>query len=169
MAPNAGGVRGTIAYPEGNSMTNDVNPALSAAASMSVYQGITLDIAANNTRSGQRIVIVLRSRDATNIAWSMGQDFRSSSGIRLSPVNQSAVPISSLRVGNEMLTLIIAPGENGEASRFTVQLFLAADPRIRQFTLALTSDSDTMVHAVLPMREPTPLSGSPTIFDWNLS
>ena len=136
---------------------------------MPVYQGITLDIAANNARSGERIMIALRSRDGTNIAWSTGQDFRSSSGIRLSAVNQSAVPISSLRVEGETITLVIAPGDTGGGSHFAVQLFLAADPKVRQFTLAMMTDTNSTVYATLPMRQPQPLSGSPTIFDWNAS
>ena len=148
-------------------MTDDANSTLSAYASTPIYQGITLDIVANNARSGERISIMLRGRDGTNVAWSTGLDFNRSSGIRLNAANQSAVPISSLRVDGETITLVIAPDATGAGSRFAVQIFLVADPKISQFTLALMTDANSTVYATLPMRQPQPLGGSPTIFDWN--
>ncbi|WP_447725103.1 hypothetical protein [Sphingomonas koreensis] len=147
-------------------MIDDANPALSASASTTTYQGIALDIALNNAQSGGRIAIALRGRDGARVAWSTGQEFSTFSGIRLSTVNRGAVPISTLSVDSETITFVIAPNDTGEGCRFTVQIFLAATPDIRQFTLVLMADAGSSVSAGLSMREPKPLSGSPTIFDW---
>ncbi len=146
-------------------MTKDANPALSASAGTTTYQRITLDIALNNPQSGERIAITLRGRDGARVAWSTGQEFSTSSGIRLS-ANRGAVPLSTLSIDGEMIVFTIAPNDTGAGSRFTVQIFLAATPDIRQFTLALTADAGSSVSAALSMWEPKPLSGSPTIFDW---
>lgn len=147
-------------------MTKDANPALSASASTAIYQVITLNIVSDNSRSGDRIMITLRGRDGASVAWSTGQEFSTSSGIRLSAVNQGGVPLSSLSIDGEMITFGIAPNDTGEGCRFTVQLFLAAAPSIRQFTLTLAASAGSSVSAGLSMSEPKPLSYSPTIFDW---
>lgn len=146
-------------------MTKDANPALSASASSSIYQAITLDIALDNAQLGGRIAIMLRGRDGARVAWSTGQEFSTSSGIRLA-ANRGAVPLSTLSIGSETLTFTIAPNDTGQGCRFTAQIFLAATPDIRQFTLALTADAGSSASAALSMGEPKSLSGSPTIFDW---
>jgi hypothetical protein len=147
-------------------MIKDANPAPSASASTAIYQGIALDIALN-AQSGGRIAITLRGRDGARVAWSTGQEFSTSSGIRLSAVNRGGVPLSSLSIDGETIVFTIAPSDTGEGCRFTVQIFLAAAPNIRQFMLTLAADAGSSVSATLPMREPISLGGSPTIFDWN--
>jgi len=148
-------------------MTNDANPVLSASASTPLYQAITLNIAANNARSGDRITISLKARGGTRISWSTGQEFSTSSGIRLNASGQGGIPISNLSVGAEAITLLIAPSDTGAGCGFTLQIFLAASSDIREFTLVMTSDAGSSVSAALPMSEPKPLSYSPTIFDWS--
>lgn len=147
-------------------MTKDANPALSASAGTTTYQAITLDIALGNPQIGGRIAIMLRGRDGARIAWSTGQEFGTSSGIRLA-ANRGAVPISGLSVDGETISFSLAPNDTGGSSRFTVQIFLAATPDIRQFTLVLMADAGSSVSAALSMGEPISLGGSPTIFNWH--
>lgn len=147
-------------------MTKDANPALSASASITIYQLITLDIASNNAQSGDRIALSLRGRNGARVAWSTGQEFSTASGIRLSAAGPDAVPISGLSVSDEVIALTLAPGVAGGNSHFTLQIFLAATSDISQFTLTMSSDARSAVSAALPMNQPKSLSGSPTIFDW---
>lgn len=148
-------------------MTDDANPALSASASFTLYQGITLSILPGNVRSGDRIAITLRGRGNARISWSTGQEFSGSGGIQLRSLGSAAVPVSSFSVGSEMIVLQLAPSDSGGSTPFTLALFLAATQDIREFTLSLSSDAHSSVNAALSMGQPTQLGGSPTIFDWS--
>lgn len=142
----------------------------SPASDTPLFQGITLTVTSNNAQSGDRITVTLAGRKGVHVAWSTGQDFSTSSGITLKSTGASAsVPVSGFSISNEVVNFTLAPSDSGTATTFTLQAFLAADPSVEEFTLALSSDSGSQVSATLPMQESVQLGVSPTIFDWSPS
>lgn len=76
------------------------------------------------------------------------------------------VHLDQLRLRGDTVTARVMPGDTGRRT-FRLQLYLAADGNISEYTMSSTSDAGVAVFVELPYRDPVQLGSAPTDFKWS--
>lgn len=124
----------------------------------STYQPVTLRF--ENVQPGQGVGVRLAGKGGPRVSFSSGESMNTNFTM-FGPVH-----LDQLRLRGDTVTARVMPGDTGRRT-FRLQLYLAADGNISEYTMSSTSDAGVAVFVELPYRDPVQLGSAPTDFKWS--